>query len=425
MSDLEKAQDLNNSIFKDNLKENIDSNQGFSLFKRIGMWFDQYEKREIKKSEHKRNYEYLSEQVNDFLRQDMLEFVFELTQKGYPLNEQQQAIFHRKMTKISLHSPNDFFESLLKKGYTIEDQYLVNSFFSYQGVYNWSCIHSEKFREEHKNKAVNENLLHLLVEKIQDPTFSRLAFDTWQVMIKNMVHEKVVYNDNFSGTDYVQSYINVPVNSYINENGNFLFLQCSFDEYVKSLSLLQQIPTVKTAQQRVGNFKAYESDIEFVIKSLKNNMNTNIQQQINDWKEETSELFSNEVLIKNTIQNTIQIAKHIDLRDIPQEVQIMIKHIKELHAMIDMDKLDRDQQTDIKKLSEKKIPDILQKYLSIHPDYRTTLTNSSGKNAQELMITSLKDIEEIMTSAITYQEENKLKDLSVQHRLTKEIKQRF
>lgn len=396
----------------------------FSFFKRIGAWFDNHEQVAQHQYEQKKNLTHLSSQVDGFLKEDMLEFVFELTSKGYKLNKNQESIFHQKMTDISFNAPNKFFDSLLKNGYTIEDQYLANSFFSYNGVYNWSYLYESEAKED-DNRSSIACLLNKLEEKIKEPEFARLVFDTWSKMIQNIAYNKISFTDNFDGSNYFSRYIHRPATSYINDNGNYMFSQCSLDEYLEALSLIQKIPTVQTEKERKEHFFAHRNTVQPLVSKLKEDMKINIQQQINDWKQKTTELFSNEVLIKNTIENTIQIAKHIDLKDIPEEAQSIIKSIKNISSSIEMDKLDRDQQSDIRKLSEKKIPEILQKYLSIHPDYRTTLKNTAGKNAQELMISSLKDIEEVMLSAITFQEENKLKDLSVQKRLTTEIKHRF
>ncbi len=72
-------------------------------------------------------------------------------------------------------------------------------------------------------------------------------------------------------------------------------------------------------------------------------------------------------------------------------------------------------------LWNKRLPEIIGKFLSIDTDYRTSLKNIEGKNAQELMMESLGSIKNNIKQLTLESENKKLNELSVTNRYVKNI----
>lgn len=73
---------------------------------------------------------------------------------------------------------------------------------------------------------------------------------------------------------------------------------------------------------------------------------------------------------------------------------------------------------EVTNLFEKRLPEILKKYLTIDEEYRETLTNSQGLNAQQLMISSLENIQANLATHWETLNQNNVDALSVSKRYT-------
>jgi len=67
----------------------------------------------------------------------------------------------------------------------------------------------------------------------------------------------------------------------------------------------------------------------------------------------------------------------------------------------------------------KELPNVLNKFISIHPDYRTSLRNVEGKNPEELMQESLNNIERKLNEYLEDINLDKVSDLSIAQRVIK------
>lgn len=124
-----------------------------------------------------------------------------------------------------------------------------------------------------------------------------------------------------------------------------------------------------------------------------------------------------ENLIVNKVKREIEVLKEIpkEALDIIQSIELTFKNIEKHNN--DVDNIDN-----LQLMVEKRIPEVLSKYLTIDPDYRTSLKNMEGKNAQELMIDSLKNIADIFQDTYKNLNQDTLHSLSATNKYTKSIK---
>lgn len=180
------------------------------------------------------------------------------------------------------------------------------------------------------------------------------------------------------------------------ENGKY------FAENCESLNIKIFAPYQKTVQELIrNNLVNKKNEVLKKIKSL--NGDQILEQKIN------TSIHSANISVK---------------QELPQEAQQVIKNINEKYDNIINCSMSPEDTEELKKLYEMRVPEILKKFLVIDKQYRIELKNIQGKNAQELMLESLKNIEHIFEAKLIEVNENRLSDLSVTQRYTSAIKTR-
>lgn len=159
--------------------------------------------------------------------------------------------------------------------------------------------------------------------------------------------------------------------------------------------------------ERIGKSTIDEFVKALFMYSQKNNNNMNVKEDI------IRQLKSYSVR-KKTIDEEIKelmIKEDYSLEKLPKEIKQQIERIT-----IVVNKIN-DQE--VQQFFDERLPIILKKYFSIDEEYRTSLKNIEGYNAQELMRQSLENIERII---IAKKEDNNIDlmtDLSIENRKLK------
>jgi hypothetical protein len=172
------------------------------------------------------------------------------------------------------------------------------------------------------------------------------------------------------------------------EQENFDLIKFNkFDEILKQIAALFKVDFISEKEELLKKVKSLNND-EFITKKIKIDM-----------------------------AKTFKSIK----TDLPESANLILENIK-----INFNKLNekdiKNSLINIESLYEQKIPDILRKYLSIDMEYRQSLKNIEGKNAEELMLESLVHIQEIVKKEILGLNENNLRELSITQRHVKAIK---
>lgn len=97
---------------------------------------------------------------------------------------------------------------------------------------------------------------------------------------------------------------------------------------------------------------------------------------------------------------------------------IQVDNIQSLYKSIYNDLFEKKENHELDNLY-KELPTVLEKFTSIHSDYRTSLKNIEGKNPEELMQESLNNIERKLTEYLEDINLDKVSDLSITQRVIK------
>ena len=193
----------------------------------------------------------------------------------------------------------------------------------------------------------------------------------------------------------------------IKEIPNIVFKNVEIDDY---LQLIQNWTKAKR------KFSTYSFD-----NALIDIANTYYAPQIDNKIQETQDVFSDNYFKKITTAAHYNMDNDFSMNQLPQEAKNLLKNIQTQYSNLQKLSVDSENQFIVTNLLEKRIPEVLQKYISITPEYRTTLKNNEGKNAEDLMLESLTNFSNKINTIVEDINQGKVQDLSATKRYSKSI----
>lgn len=125
--------------------------------------------------------------------------------------------------------------------------------------------------------------------------------------------------------------------------------------------------------------------------------------------------------MKNSMMNdTVNNIKNFNEKDLPQNAQTLIKEIKNLHSETSHLKLETIQILDIENLYSKRLPQVLEEYITISPRYRDKL-KSHNENPDDLLVESLQEIKIKLNDIFEAVQNNKHTQMKMTNRYLKAI----
>lgn len=158
------------------------------------------------------------------------------------------------------------------------------------------------------------------------------------------------------------------------------------------------------------------------INALKIIMKDHYKEKINHIIEETQDVFNENYMQKMTIQNSHEISDKISFKDLPPVAHEKINQLQTLYKVLKNRQLTEKDSFDLKNIMEKRIPETLNKYLSMDSQFRTELKNHQGKNAKDFMMETLTNFENRLNQIMEHNNENKLTDLQVMSQYSQKLK---
>lgn len=328
-------------------------------------------------------------EINNSLKNNHLMDIFIEINAGYKLNKTQDKEFIYKLL-VSLNKNAELFEFMISNECKIPDKYMIIA------LLHVNC----GIVLEHK---INENLLvgtyfekspqtwNYYHDRLEDPIFQRDLFESWFNLLKSGAKSKIInlFRDNQSIEKFVTTKIVYPVRCF----GEKLFAQATIDEYTKCLQLLKKYPKNLEMNNEINTL-----DLLTILekRGYKRQGTTNIDLLIRD--------------------------------DIPLIFQNIIKEIKNTYTDInkDINFLSIEDQVIAEKLYTIRIPEILKQYTAIHVHSREQMLHETREeNAGEILFITLNDIKEIFVKFTDEINQSKIKNLSIQQKYIREIKNKM
>lgn len=403
-----------------------------SLFYRFSSFVDNLQK-SFEDEEKKASQNPLYQSFNLYVKED-LKLALDLIKNGYQPTKLQKDNLNQSLINNSIKNGNFLFNY----GEFID-------FIPQQAFINYCLYHdlSDKCKNE---KTVFTNFEHFFKRLAQKEDFSEQLYQQLKSSIFNMslksvaikpryehIHafefnrEDTMIYDRFTANIY-NSLVLIPY--MINTMDKFVSLRTTLEQSVEKVKSYVQSHNVrivdydrKVIHYNKQNRQIFKIDllndwVSFIQRydtaTLEKNLMAQIKQQEvnNETKENPTEL--KPVQISHNLEDKInEIKEH--LSSIHQE---QIARIQTLYVQIHSDMFEKKQHYELDSLY-KDLPHVVEKFISIHPEYRDTLKNVEGKSPEELMVASLTTIENKFKEYWEDINQNKVTDLSIVQRAIK------
>lgn len=406
--ELETTVEVEKQAMKDP-ESNVPTKKGFTNFFAVSQLFG-YFKRNIPTPTHP-----MEIKVDIFLRDNNYYVVQKMVENGYQLNkEQKEKVQHFLQDKL-------LEDSISLEGITHVEDWL-----------KLGIPLAESTKEIFFNKKI----------------VSSKNFDDYRLSFFLETNENIGIRDrkNYNNVK-VCPLLTQTLRSYITEkdkNGEIYrnIFTCLYNGMIKreysSLPGCNGIPIVKIEEIIKGpNSSRFFNHIPLddylnlfqfagnkeLSQSLEKGLKEHYEDKVNDMVKETKKEYGSGYISQVTTHKISEVTNSITMDQLPKAAKGLIEEINTIYQ-----KVSRSGQTlpedvfDINNLFEKRIPEILTKYLTIDSVYRTTMTNREGKNAEELMIDSLENIKSNFENAWQSINEQQLSSLSVTNKYTKNFK---
>lgn len=204
---------------------------------------------------------------------------------------------------------------------------------------------------------------------------------------------------------------------------------------VKYIQSLKEISLKLNENIKIWSKKNKNYSFDMVYAKERNQLGMNIlETSINDMEQNIKEYISKKShleLNRNNNEKINKVIKNAKLesfkKDLPETInELLIKIEASYNYCFNYkEKLESPQWKEIERLYEEILPQSISQYLSIHPNKRDSELSSQEKTATELLVESLKDINDILYSGFEYINSENIKELSSSNRYITNIKKIF
>lgn len=217
-------------------------------------------------------------------------------------------------------------------------------------------------------------------------------------------------------------------------------IHAMFDYMVKPLSITEysewiaQLDKVKHYKMNDKQGLSYDNAVSLgqaveswssLVDALYSNLNDKFEARfantIETILDETASVYMEQYLTQKASEESIKNSQHYSVDMLPEQTRHLVKTIREHYDVLNQNflRLDEMDKHNLKTLVQEKMPKYINDFLSMNEEYRTTMVNAQGKNAQTLLNESMSNILENLKHIEMRLNEDNLKELSVGAKYTK------
>jgi hypothetical protein len=385
------------------------------------------------------------EQANKFLNANLYELYFSMVKNGYQPTEDNTKKVEKHIDRLISSMFQQYEQPESKKSLFSDYEFTT----TLKERNNIQCEHFKKLINyvESGYELSNEKAFQLLNNNMFKNFFwteslfqPNSEVNTHPLRVNSLslytALQKVIFSDSFSNYAATQILKSVePIQDYHGDDTlNIRDLHClSTNLSTFPHIVLKNVP-LNTFIDFMGKFNKQENIMYELFdyqstyfnnmeKTFNKILKTFYSSDIQDSLNKTKEVYSDDYFQKKTLENLTLVSQTYKITALPTDIQKIIHDIKDSYSNLlnHQTTLTDDQKFTINNIYDKRVPEVLQKYFSIDIEYRTSLTNLEGKNAENLMKESLTNFCEKLNTIIVEVNENKLQDLSVSKRYSRTI----
>lgn len=394
-----------NAIAKDNSLTYSFIQKYYSFKEKIYQFFEKKEDNPLLRAQKA-----LEKEVDELVKLESFNIVGDMIKQGYCLTQKQRKIIENKYSELIKDNSLKEIATFITWGIPLMPKNIHALFFNLAFQ-----THCTPYLEYHEAKS------HLSAMELSIHYFKRTDYS-----------QKVWDNNNGINT------ILTPIYEYMDNEENkkslyhnwrILIVQATKKNWYKQDTLLLNPYLIfkysVIAHLPIKEYSALTRDIKLmsnssfattIIKELENNMGGNYQPAVHNLLKKTQEAYGNpsdSLPPKSSIT-----ASYKD--KLPPNIETILHRIDDLyHQMKKEERAYSIEEVEI--LVAKRIPEIINKYLGIKSNLREKLKNRENKNAKDLLLESITNIEQRLEEIYQDGQEEKLRSLTVSQKYTKKL----
>jgi hypothetical protein len=395
----------------------------------------------------------LTVQAGAFLDAHALVPFAKMVAKGYQPDLEQQALFSQNFNALIKNKDFAKLASLVETGMPLKPEHYVALMLSPQiqlfclPFENLDYVIAEVKRVPNETRSYCCAIGVVLKNYSHDESYNRHLYDYMHHHIallsaffepgKESTQNRHVFNINQQDIDafFALSQI-IAVKGDINAMFDCMVKPLSITEYSEWIA---QLDKVKDYQMNTTQGFAYENAVRLeraveswssLVEALYNNLNTHFEARfantIETILDETATVYMDDYLTLKASEESIKNSQHYSIDMLSGNTRDLVQTIRNQYDTLNQNfiKLNEEDQFNLKTLVKDKLPKYINDFLSMKEEYRTTMVNAQGKNAQSLLDESLINISSHLQQIEVRLNENNLKELSVGAKYT-QAKNRF
>ncbi len=354
----------------------------------------------------------LEAEASHLLELGSYQLFFAMVESGYKATYEQTEYLKEKAnsfiesSKDRQEDDSKRLEELLLAGYQMEKETISNLFFNFSFIiYARRNLAEKRPYSNYQNKEGKSyywaEASKQVLKAMENPSIAEYLFKVWLVKLEGNRNSRYLHTSDFEyqwdvmkedWTPLVTSevYKNIMKTLKIKESfgGNTFLL--NFEEHFKDLN---EKDTQKLIERTKKHYRAKESEGQDGDNKLGNNVD--------------------------------KMLSHAPAKKVGQlvgEPKIIVSKIEANLKEINLSLLDSQEGFTIKNISQVVLMETIDKYLSIDEKYRVEMRNADGKNAYDLMLESLKNIQSVVETIAQKQRVKGLDELTTHTNYTRHLK---
>lgn len=436
--------------------------QGFQRFFKVSGFFNS-EQRQVQQAqrqqemkaqrEHDNRKEALAEQADYFLKAQALNSFGKMLAKGYEPTDEQEETFNQVFHAFINEKQFDKIAQLIETGMTLKPEHYASLMLNNKVMYY--CLPFESLDKMKQTEEFNETMYanqyelspqdkevfftigQALKSHSQDKNYNRRLFKQFMGHIHKIeqffshTNEKgsnrfIIGGESLPAFCMLAGKIQIPSSSI--SFFDYVVQPLSIKEYSELLEKTNTVKnyTVQTEEGKSkGNLAVGNEKWSCLINAFHHNLGTYFDSrfslEIDKILDETESLYMDTYLAKKASEESVKNSQKFTLEMLPVSTKNLVQAIRQQYDALSQEliRLDESDKHDLKALVQEKLPKYINDFLSMKEEYRTTMVNAQGKNAQNLLEESLSNISEHLKNMEVRLNEDNLKELSVGAKYTK------
>ena len=400
--------------------------KNFNAFKSLGSFFlSDIDKKRLD----------IEKKVDQLIEGKLFDILSEYRASGYVLTYKQKN--NLIDTMLDLH-PGAMVKQLnrdLIKGIHISDKELIHYFRAFSSINYVTDISDDEYASHNSTYDSSKKTIKLYEitklykDKIKDSAFTYQLMQAWDKKFQHYMNHKIVpkksvlnrYNYDDKDDKFVKENLLSPIMKYHKE----ILSHKSIEQLHRIKKQLNKVrKNANTISGAVSDYYYVASAIKEILNKVDSVIQYSFEKDLSITKQNIQLIYVDNQMDELIIKESMKMIEKTNIKDLPKIASDLLFDIKSHYISLykKIDYLNQEEQFTLQNLWEKRVPEIISKYLHIDKEDRLTMFNRNNQNAEQLMIASLENINSNFILMKKNKNEEGLTSLSATHKYTQQVK---